>query len=338
MTPEALAGMIVVIAIVAYAVLGGADFGGGIWSLFSWGERAEDQRDSLEHAIGPVWETNHVWLILVVVALFTVFPAAYAAIFTALYLPLFLALIGICARGAAFAFRHYGGHGNRLGRASLRFFSGASILTPFTFGLVVGAVTGGKIEADGADVLSGAWAGWLEPFALMCGLIGLLICAFVGAAFMVPRTGGELQRDFRRRAIVASLALGAATTATIPIAHANAPEFAEHLGDAEVLVAMALTAATGTVTLLALWRGATRVIPLLAGATVTAVIVSWALAQRPYLLAPDITLESAAAEDLTVVSFLIALPLGSLILVPSLLFLYWTFSRDRFAAGDEGGR
>lgn len=334
MSPELLAAGVALAAVMLYAMFGGADFGGGIWSLLAGGPRKDEQRLALERAIGPVWETNHVWLILLVVTLFVVFPAAYAVIFEALYVPLFIALLGIVARGAAFAFRHYGRRDSRLAAQSLRWFSWASLATPFFFGTVIGAVTAGHLEVEGTRVLSGPFEGWLRPFALMSGLIGMLICAFLAAAYMVPRTEGELQEDFRRRAIAASLALGAATTLAIPVAAADAGTFAGHLDDGRVVGAMAVTAVLGLAGLWALWTRRYRLAPVLAGATVAGVVAGWGLAQHPYLLADALTYEDAAAARVTVTSFLVALPIGALILVPSLLLLYLTFSRETLG-GEE---
>jgi cytochrome d ubiquinol oxidase subunit II len=330
LSPEQAAAGVAVAAIVMYTIFGGADFGGGIWTLLASGPRKREQRNALERAIGPVWETNHVWLILLVVTLFVVFPAAYAAIFTALYVPLFIALLGIVARGAAFALRHYGARGSQLSAISLQLFSGASVLTPVAFGLSVGGVTGGQIRVVGSTVSSGAFAGWLQPFAITCGLIGLLICAFLTAAYMIPRTEGALQRDFRNRAIAASLALGAVTTAAIPIAHVDAPAFAEELIRASVLTGMSVTACLGLATLTLLLRGRSTWVPVLAAATAAGVVLSWALAQNPDLIAPGLSLQDAAAARITVKSFLIALPCGAVVLIPSLLLLYLTFSREVF--------
>ena len=330
MSPEQGAALVAVAAIVMYTVFGGADFGGGIWSLFASGPRKEAQRDALERAIGPVWETNHIWLILLVVTLFVVFPTAFAAIFTALYVPLFIALIGIAARGAAFGLRHYGDRESAMSIHALRFFSAASILTPFTFGLIIGGVTGGHIQVDGSDVQSGAFTGWLGPFAIACGVIGLLISAFLGAAYMVPRTEGPLRDDFRRRAIAASIALGVVTTIAIPIAHWDASHFAGELTEPRVIAAMAVTALAGLVALYVLWRGDARIAPIVAAVTAAGVVASWALAQQPNLIAPNLSVEQSAAASVTVKSFLIALPIGSLILVPSLALLYLTFSGEVF--------
>lgn len=333
MSLEELSGVVAVAAIVAYTAFGGADFGGGIWTLLASGPRKDDQRDALERAIGPVWETNHVWLILLVVTLFLCFPAAYAAIFTALYVPLFVALIGISFRGAAFAFRHYSARRTRFSAASVRFFSIASAVTPFIFGTIVGGVTGGHIDLNGTEVNSGPWTGWLGPFALTTGLIGVLICAFLAAAYMIPRSEGELRDDFRRRAVASSLALGIATTIALPIAAWDAEAFFDHLSRGEVLAAMGVAAVLGVATLLALVRGGVRIVPVLAGLTAGGVVVAWALAQNPYLVNPGMTLEDAAAADITMKSFLVALPIGSLILIPSLFLLYHTFSRDIYRTG-----
>lgn len=334
LSPEQMAAGVAVAAIVMYTIFGGADFGGGIWTLLASGPRKHEQRNALERAIGPVWETNHVWLILLIVTLFVVFPTAYAAIFTALYVPLFIALLGIVARGAAFAFRHYSARESQLSEISLQSFSAASILTPFAFGLSVGAVTGGHIKVSGGVVSSGAFTAWLQPFSITCGLIGLLICAFLTASYMIPRTEGALRRDFRNRAIAASLALGVVTTAAIPIAHFDATEFADELSRASVLTAMSITACLGLATLAVILRGRASLVPVFAAATAAGVVLSWALAQSPDLIAPGLSLQDAAATRVMVKAFLIALPCGAAILIPSLLLLYITFSRDVFSDGD----
>jgi len=94
-------------ALIFYAVTGDADYGGGIWDLLATGPRASAQRNAIERAIGPIWEADHVWLILIVVILFTAFPPAFAAMMTALNIPFTLMLIGIVLRGSAFIFRKY---------------------------------------------------------------------------------------------------------------------------------------------------------------------------------------------------------------------------------------
>ena len=118
-TLEFALGFILLLGVILYAVLGGADFGGGVWDLLARGPRANQQREVIAHAIGPIWEANHVWLIFVIVIVFTVFPPVYAALSVALFVPLTLALVGIVFRGVAFVFRtpgsQRGGHRRCLG-------------------------------------------------------------------------------------------------------------------------------------------------------------------------------------------------------------------------------
>lgn len=153
--PVTLSALVLFAALVLYALFGGADFGGGIWTALAFGPRAGEQREALFNAIGPVWETNHVWLIFIVVTLFTAFPAGFAALFVALMPPLVLALVGINFRGAAFAFRHYGRETGRAVPLSARIFEMASVITPFTMGMAVSATVSGSIVIAGGGALSG---------------------------------------------------------------------------------------------------------------------------------------------------------------------------------------
>ena len=188
-TLENLAGMAVYLGIVMYTVFGGADFGNGIWIALASGPRAREQRDGLFHAIGPVWETNHIWLIFVVVTLFTTFPKGFAALFTTLLIPLVIALIGINFRGAAFAFRHFGRQTGEHIPFMASTFAVASILTPFALGMAVTATATGKIVIVNGAVQAEPWF-WIEPFTLIGGLTGMVICAYLAPIYMTVRTVG----------------------------------------------------------------------------------------------------------------------------------------------------
>src|SRR5690242_3709734 len=126
---EILAGVIVA-SLNAYVLFAGADFGGGGWDLLASGPRKRAQREVIEHAIGPVWEANHVWLILALVLLFTGFAPAFAQLSIRLHIPFSLALIGVALRGSAFAFRTYGGQRDRVQRRWGLVFAIASLVTP----------------------------------------------------------------------------------------------------------------------------------------------------------------------------------------------------------------
>ncbi|MGH9882492.1 MAG: cytochrome d ubiquinol oxidase subunit II, partial [Pyrinomonadaceae bacterium] len=191
-------------ALIIYALLGGADYGGGVWDLFAFGRSGPAQRALIVEAIGPVWEANHVWLILVIVILFTAFPPAFAAISTALHIPLTLMLIGIVLRGTTFTFRAYDvGRDNVQRRWSL-VFSIASIITPVLLGIVLGAIASGTIRVEDSVVASGFFKSWLAPFPFSVGLFALSLFAFLAAVYLtVEASDRELQEDFRLRALIA---------------------------------------------------------------------------------------------------------------------------------------
>src|SRR5205807_3028426 len=183
---DVLAG-IVFVALNAYAVLGGADFGGGAWDLLALGPRKERQRELVAEAIGTVWEANHVWLILAIVLLFTCFPPAFARLGTLLHIPLSLALIGIVLRGSAFTFWRYGGEADAQQRRWGVTFAVASLITPVLLGITVGAVASGAVSGPRAPdtVFFAVYvAPWLTPFALSVGLFALVAFAFLAAVYL----------------------------------------------------------------------------------------------------------------------------------------------------------
>src|SRR5918997_2364958 len=153
-----------VVSLMFYALLGGADYGGGVWDLFAFGRRAREQRALIAEAISPVWEANHVWLILVIVILFTAFPPAFAVIATALHIPITLLLIGIVLRGTAFTFRTYDSRHDEVQRRWSLVFSIASIITPVLLGIILGAIASGTIRVQSGVVTSGFFSSWLAPF------------------------------------------------------------------------------------------------------------------------------------------------------------------------------
>lgn len=325
LSAENVAAAVLLLGLIVYAVFGGADFGGGIWTALASGPRAREQRASLLEAIGPVWETNHIWLILVVVVLFTAFPAAFAALFTALLVPLVLALVGITFRGAAFAFRHFGEQTHRHLPATIQVFSVSSLLTPLVLGMAVAAPAAGEIDLTQDAASAGLFSYWVTPFTLVAGLIGVAICAFITPVFMATRTRGALQEDFRRRALIAAVLLGALTTAAIPVAYWDTPDFADALTGRKTLVVIAAAALCGAGTLWLLWTRRYLAAQVAAGATVAATLAGFGAALYPDLILGQLSIAAAAAPDATLTAFLTALPFGAAVLVPSLAFLYWTF-------------
>jgi cytochrome d ubiquinol oxidase subunit II len=227
-SPELLVAALAVIALIAYALLGGADFGGGVWDLFATGPRRDEQREAISHAMGPVWEANHVWLIFVIVILFTAFPAAFEALSIALYIPFHLVLLGIILRGAAFVFRAYSPQSARgiavapTARAWGTVFGAASVVTPTLLGICLGAVSSGAIRVSRGDVIATDGVAWLTPVALLIGALALALCAYVAAVFLANETAGALREDFRRRALLAGTAVVVLSAAALPLVRRDA--------------------------------------------------------------------------------------------------------------------
>lgn len=329
-------GVILLGALVLYALGGGADFGGGVWDLFAGGPTAEQQRELIATAIGPIWEANHVWLILVIVLLFSCFPLAFAAIATALHIPLTLMLIGIVLRGAAFTFRTYDRHDARTQRRWSRVFAIASIITPIMFGVCVGAVLSGRIRVDRltGDVRTDFVSEWLAPFPFALGLFALALFAYLAAVYLtVEAQTPDLRRAFRSRALAAAVATGVLAWACFFLARAGAPIM--HSGLAGRDWSLAFQVATGGVALAALaalWTERYPLARVLAIAQVTLVVLGWGFAQYPFLIEPDLTIHNAAAHPAVLRLVTIALGIGAILLLPSLAFLYRLFKTSRRAA------
>ena len=323
MTLELFFALVMLAALIAYALLGCADFGGGIWDLLSRGPRADEQRRHIAHAMGPVWEANHVWLIFLIVVLFTCFPAAYAAASVALFWPLHLILVGIVLRGASFVFRAYGDAGETAQRTWTRIFGIASAVTPLLLGACLGALSTGDIKVAGSP--GGTSSAWLAPFPLATGMLALLISAYLAAVYLAWESRGPLQEDFRTRALLTWLAAGLVSIATLVLAQIEAPRLWEALTrfPAAAIVAggVVLAPASG----LALFTRRYHLARILAAAQVALLLLGWGVAQHPYLIAPDLTLEASAAPHPTLVLTAWTLPIGAAVLIPSLWLLFSVF-------------
>jgi cytochrome d ubiquinol oxidase subunit II len=333
MSAELLAA-VMLLALMAYAVLAGADFGGGVWDLVARGSRARRQRRLIESALAPVWEANHVWLIFAIVVLFTAFPLAYARLSIALHVPLTLMLLGVVLRGSAFVFRQYGGDSEDLAeRRWGRLFAIASTITPLMLGAALGAVASGSLVFDGDVPRAGFFRSWLSLFPALVGLLALASCAFLAAVYLVLETNEpDLQNDFRVRSLgsgVAVLLLAGAAALTLPAASPLSQRLFASWWSAPLLFATALASA---VALLASYRRHYRIARASAVVLVLGLLAGFGAGQYPYLIPPQITLHQAAAPAATLRVLGPTLAVGALILLPSLYYLLRVFklrtSRD----------
>jgi len=315
---------ILIVALAAYAVLGGADFGAGFWDLTAGGaERGARLRGLVKRSMGPVWEANHVWLIVVLVIMWTCFPHAFGPLMETLYVPLFLAAVGIILRGAAFALR---GEAATISEARLlgATFALSSLLVPFFLGCAVGAVASGQVPAagDAGEPISS----WTGETSILIGLLAVVNGAYLAAVFLAGdavRAGlGDLAEAFRRRALGAGVVAGALAIGGLAVVSSDAPDLYDGLTSGLGLVMVIASAMAGIVTLALVWTGRFEIARYSSGVAVGAILAGWALAQRPDLLPGELSLQDAAAGDATLTATLIALVVALAVIVPSIALLF----------------
>ena len=324
-----LAGIVLFLGVVLYAMFGGADFGAGFWDLTAGGPaRGRRVRELIDDTLAPVWEANHTWLIYCLVVLWTAFPAAFSAIMTTLFLPLGLAALGIVLRGSGFAFRKVSVL-TAAQRAAGGVFAISSIVTPFFFGAVAGGIASGRVPTDGSGDLIRSW---VNPTSLLGGVLAVIVCAYLAAVFLVAearrRADSGLERAFRHRALGAAGAAGVVSLAGIGVLHADSPRLFDRLlgpGLPFVLVSVA----SGLAALILLRRAQPRFLRVLAVLAVAAVILGWGVAQYPYLLGTHLSLAEGAAPQATLVSVAVVFGAAAVLVIPSLGLLYLLQQRGR---------
>ena len=310
------------VGVTLYAIFGGADFGAGVWDLLAGsGERAERVRGQIDRSIGPVWEANHVWLIFVLVVLWTAFPSAFSAIMTTLYIPLALAALGIVLRGSGFAFRH--ALPGPVQRPATRVFGIASLLTPFFMGTVVGAIASGKVPAAGDGDPTGSWTGFLP---LVTGVLFVVLVAYTAAIFLVRDSGAAGDQDLRdyfaRRALVAAVVAGVAAVVGVIALRQDARFIYDGLTSWPGIALVVLSGVCGLAALGLLVAGRNRGLRVAAvGAGVT-MIWGYFAAAFPYILPTSLKISDAAGASATLTEVVIVFLIAAVTCVPALILLY----------------
>jgi cytochrome bd ubiquinol oxidase subunit II len=314
---------VLMLGVVAYAVLGGADFGAGFWDLTAGGaKRGARLRGMVKRSMGPVWEANHVWLIFVLVIFWTAFPVAFGPVMQTLYVPLFLAGLGIILRGAAFAVR---GEAATIAQARAigATFALASVLIPFFLGTVIGAIATGQVPVAGGGEPFGSWTGVVP---LYVGALAVVTGAYMAAVFLAAdsvRAGlPDLVAAFKRRALGAAVAGGALALGGLLLVRGEAPALYDGLTSGPGLAMVLGSAAAGVVTLVLVWRDRFGPARFTSAAAVGAIVVGWAVAQRPDFLPGELSFADAAAGTATLTALLICVAIALVILIPALTLLY----------------
>jgi cytochrome d ubiquinol oxidase subunit II len=317
------AAAVLFVGILAYALFGGADFGAGFWDLVAGGPaKGERPRSLIEHAIGPVWEANHVWLIFSFVVLWTCFPEAYASITLTLFVPLSIAALGIVLRGSGFAFRKAvtktSSHRN-FGAT----FAASSIVVPFCFGAVVGAIASGRVPTGGQA--GDPWSSWINPTSILGGVMAVTMAAYLASVYLVwdarRLSDTSMVEYFRRRAIVAAVVAGVVAAIGIFVLRADARYLFDGLTARALPVAIGSTIA-GAASLVLLIRGAHRWARLLSALAVLMLVLAWGVAQWDYILPTSLTVAQAAAPSGTITAVLVATALAVVLLGPSFVLLF----------------
>lgn len=331
MSLEVAVAGVALIAMITYAVLAGADFGGGVWDLFASGPRRDDQRAAIARAMGPVWEANHVWLVFVIVLLFSGFPLAFNALSIGLFVPFHLVLLGIILRGAAFVFRSYSLRAVSLHtqQAFTRrwgyIFGAASVITPLLLGMCLGAVSSGNLRVINGQVRFEGGIPWLAPISLVIAALALALCAYLAAIYLILETSGVLREDFRRRALYAGTAVVVLAVLMLPLLAVEAPHLLRDLFQPRAWPVLAIGIISALVSGWALWQRRFQLARVSAVIQIVALLGGWGLAQYPYIIYPDITLTNSAAPQGTLAFVMISLPFGLALLIPSLYLLFKVF-------------
>ena len=330
-----VAAIILFIAIIGYSIFGGADFGAGFWDLTAGGTaRGEKLRAVIDRSIGPVWEANHVWLIFVLVVLWTCFPDAFASIMLTMFAPLSLVAFGVLLRGSSFALRH-ALLNTRDRRAFGALFGVSSLLVPYCLGAIVGGIVSGRVPAGG--IAGDPVAGWVNPTSIVAGLLAVCAVAFLAATYLVwdaRRISDDAMVEyFRRRAVGAGIAAGVVALGGLAVL-ANDAEYLFAGLLSRGLVFVILSALCGLATLWLLTRAQHRGARLAAVGAVASTILAWGVAQWDYLLPETLTVEAGAASSGTIWAVTVATGLAIVLVFPAFGLLY--FLDQRGLLPDEG--
>jgi cytochrome d ubiquinol oxidase subunit II len=340
---ELVLGASLVGALTFYLLTGGADFGAGMWSVCAFGRDGQQQRALIDQAIGPIWEANHVWLIIAVTILFTAFPSAFSLITTALHIPLSLMLIGIVLRGTAFAVRTHDISARLDGSSSTPgiwryLFAGSSVITPALLGICLGAIASGRLPsaASGGSFRERFVDPWLAPFPLSVGLLTTVLVAYLASVYLLVEARDQnLRGKFRARAILSCCGVLLSSGLVFWLARDGAPQIYAGLRRTPVGMFAVLTAiCSHGMSLVALRRDSARAARWCAVGGAVVMLWGWALSQFPFLVEPHLSIAQASPQP-TLQLLLVSLAAGSAVLFPLLYWLYRIFKERSLFGRDS---
>jgi cytochrome bd ubiquinol oxidase subunit II len=325
---QALPLVFVLTGIALYTVLGGADLGAGFWQLADG--RDSDVREYAHRAMAPVWEANHVWLIFVLTVFWTAYPAAFGSIASTLAVPLFIALLGLVFRGAAYALRAGAATPRESGRIDT-IFSLSSVLVPFALGAAIGGIASDRVPVGNAA--GSLWSSWLNATSILVGVLAVATSAHLAAVYLAGDAARDqeqmLEREFHGRALGSGFVAGAIAIAGIFIVDADNHGLFRSLSSGRALPAVVVSGLAGLATLALVHRRRYEPARYTAALAVAAITAGWALARWLTIL-PGLTLQRAAAGHDTLVCLIVAVIAGGVIVFPALGLLFRLTLTGRF--------
>jgi len=322
-------------AILLYLLLGGADFGAGIIELFSKEENRNRTRKTMYRAIGPIWEANHMWLIITIVILFVGFPVIYSTMSVYLHIPLVIMLLGIIARGTAFTFRNYDAVVDDMQVIYNKIFQYSSFVTPFFLGVIAGSTVTGEIDTNANNFLDAYVYSWLNPFSLAVGLFTVSICGFLAAIFIIGETdtAEDRKRYIYKTKQMNVAAVLAGALVFIAAYFKEIPLLDWVFGNAVGIIAIS----SATISLIALWyllnSKRDGILRLLAGFQITMILLTITLKHFPNIVILKngnfLSLMEHKGHDKTIEALAWALLLGSIFILPALFYLIYSFQKKK---------
>lgn len=320
------------LSIILYFLLGGADFGAGVIELFTSKKNRNKTRNILYHAIGPIWEANHMWLIIAIVILFVGFPTIYTTMSLYLHIPLLCMLMGIIARGTAFVFRSYDAVKDNMQRVYNRIFIISSFITPLFLGIIAGSAIAGHIDDGATNFLDAYIFSWLHWFSLAVGLFTVALSGFLAAIYLIGEVDEQNKRRFVLKArgmniaavICGALVFIAARAEGIPLAY-------RVFGNAEGLTALLLAAASLVLLWVLILQGDTKIIRVLAGFQVVMILFAAGHTFFPDFIimksGHNLSLLQNFANPSTIAALGAALLIASVFILPALGYLMYSFQK-----------
>jgi len=322
-------------SILLYLLLGGADFGAGIIELFAGKSERAKTRKTMYEAIGPIWEANHMWLIIAIVILFVGFPVIYTTVSIYLHIPLVCMLLGIIARGTAFVFRNYDAVKDDMQKLYSSVFVYSSLITPFFLGIIAASAVSGAIDRDANNFLDAYIYSWLNWFSFSVGLFTVCICAYLASVFIIGQTSTTEDKSlFIKKAKVAALAVFCSGALVFVAAIvAKIPLLTWIFGHPLGIIAMVSASASLLIMLKRLRTGSKALIRLLAGFQVTMILFAATYSHFPNIVlfrngeALSLLFHQGQAKTIEVLGY--ALLIGSLFILPALVYLIYVFQEKK---------